>query len=142
MKTIYRLVSIIFLALLILPSWAYANSTLIDSGTSGICNVYFEIINFSVALVIVGMVVLILNKLSNGLKLTWIYFFLAAILFVILHLIGLFRIFDIIDLSSIVCIVEFIMLVFLLLAVMAFRKLLHTIIETKSFTQEIKDKNR
>ena len=136
MKIIYRFLSIAFLTFLMLSSRAYANSLLINSDASGICNVYFEIINFSVAFVIMGMVVLILGKLSNGLRLTWIYFFLASILFVILHLIGLLKVFDIVDLSSVVCIVEFLMLVFLLLAVMAFRKLLHAIIETKSFTQE------
>lgn len=138
---VYSFISIAFISFLIFPSQVYANSILIDSDPSSICNVYFEIINFSVALVIMGMVFLILSKLSNGLRLTWIYFFLAAILFVILHLIGLLQAFDIVDLSSIACIIELVMLVLLLLAVMTFRKLTHTIIETKSFTQEIKGKD-
>lgn len=141
MKTIYRLLPIAFFSFFTLPFQAYANSILVDSSTSGICNVYIEIINFSVALVIVSMIFLILSKLSNGLKLTWIYFFLAAILFVVLHLIGLLQAFNIVDLSSIVCIIELVMLVLLLLAVMTFRKFTHTIIETKSFTQEIKGKD-
>jgi len=130
-----------FTALLItlFPCQALAyQAVMMGARESSVCNAYFEIINFSIALVLMGIIVLVLNKLSNGLKMSWIYFFISSFLFVILHLVSLLKAFNIIDLSSIACFIELLMLIFLLLAVIAFRKLLRRIISNKSFTQDFK----
>ncbi|MBN2096270.1 hypothetical protein JW752_02610 [Candidatus Peregrinibacteria bacterium] len=140
MKTFYRLFPVSLLLFLPLHAHAY-QSSLLDGNSSPVCNAYFEIINFSIALVLMGIIILILNKLSNGLKMSWIYFFIASFLFAALHLAGLLKVFNIIDLSSIACLIELLMMVFLLLAVISFRKLLRQIISNKSFTQDSKGKD-
>ncbi|MBU1017801.1 hypothetical protein KKA33_02110 [Patescibacteria group bacterium] len=92
MKTFYRLFSVSLLFLFPLQVHAY-QSPILDGFSSTVCNAYFAIINFSIALVILGMIVLILNKLSDGLRMSWIYFFLAVSTFVVLHLIVLLKVF-------------------------------------------------
>ncbi len=140
MKHFYRLILIAPAVLFPYPARAY-QSFLATMASSPASDVYFKILSLSISLVIAAMVLMVAGKASGKLKTAWIYFFLAAVMFVILHLTGLLEALDVIDVSLFFFFLEFLMLVFLLLGVMTFRKLLNTIIKTKSFTHDIKEED-
>ncbi len=133
-KIIYTIIGILFVSFPV-QALAYSNWGS-DVEIFSIYDVFFDILSFSVAVVALGIGFQMVNKLSGGLKSTWIYYMIVILLFVILQIFSLLSVFNIFKLSGLFAIIKLIMVVAFLSTVLSARSFVQKILRAKF----IKDK--
>lgn len=137
MNKIKTLLYTFFLISLILPLNTYGHYPGFES-TTPLCSVYLEVLIFSIVVVIAGLVIQTLNKLSGRLRVGWCYLLVASVMFAFTHLIELLEIFYSKNFSILLCFTETVTVISFLLAILTFKNIFQKIITEKSLSKENK----
>ena len=102
-------------------------------------SVYLEVLIFSIVVVVAGIVIQTLNKLSGRLKVGWYFLLLASVMFALTHLIELLEIFYAKNFNILLCFVETSTAIAFLLAILTFKNIFQKIITEKSLSPDNKE---